>query len=166
MPNLKFNPMEYVTLGAVAGVVSYLASKLIAMTGGVTIKASVIDIAAQRGAFTNIGATILKFTPFNPTASWMTSLLVMVIAGIAVVFVGRLLYALIPLDTFLGARTPGKRVASILVLGSITLGMFLTKTGLPLGWTFAALIIWAWVLGAIISWIASLRGSPVKIPTS
>ena len=23
MPNLKFNPMEYVTLGAVAGVVSY-----------------------------------------------------------------------------------------------------------------------------------------------
>ena len=32
MPNLKFNPMEYVTLGAVAGVVSYLASKLIAIT--------------------------------------------------------------------------------------------------------------------------------------
>jgi len=161
---LGFDIQGYAILGVIVGVISYLAGQLLNIVGQFNVEFATVSVREQRGVFTAVGEQLVNFGPFATEGFALMGLVVSIIAGIAVVLVGRFLLGFIPLDKILGARTPTKKIASVLVLGVLALTLVLMNAGLPGLNTAIALVIWAVIVAFITVQLAGIKGIPISIP--
>ncbi len=164
MGKFGFDVQGWTMFGALVGFVSFVLGKAISAVGGFSIDFATVSVAESRGQFSAIGEQLVKLGPFSPGGDILMGLITSIVAGIVVVLVGRTFIGFIPVDSFFGTRTVGKKVAAVLVVGVLALTLLLVQSGLPGLTTGIALVIWALVLSWIMVTLAGRKEVPIKIP--